>query len=166
MPRTSVAPEAQPVDGACGRAVWAHRVAAAIPGVEVADHAGPSRVRGPQCETHAVDAVHAARVCAEQALWACRGAVAEGGEAGLVELRPECERIRVVVFVCAVCAGGVPAYLQAVIEPLAATRNGGLEETGVDHVADAAFLQRGHAASGLRVQHLDGIRTGQQRAQL
>ena len=122
----------------------AHRMAAAIPAIEAADHAGPPRVRRPDGEADAGHITVLYRMGAQHRVGARMAAGSQQVQVFIGELRSE----GVSIGIDALAAIG-PAHGQAVLEAIAAPRNSRLKEARL-------ALREGHhrLASG---QHTDRL---------
>src|SRR5690606_26277340 len=85
-----------------GPAAHGERVAAAVPAVELADHADPLGVRRPDGEPHAANAVAFVEMCAERAVRALVEAASEPLELGPVDQRRKAVRVVVLADLAAV----------------------------------------------------------------
>ena len=133
-----------------GDMTQAHRMATAVPGVELADHAHPARIRRPDREAHAIHAGDRAQVRAEHGVGPRMAAVAQGGQLGVIELWPERIGVRDVLR-----AAIGPAHAQAIGEVLAPARHAGLEQA----VGVAAFERHEFgAAARVEQDHRLGLR--------
>ena len=141
-----------------GAAARAHRVAARVPAVEVADHGHARGVRRPDREAHAVDRVDALaqrrRVRAQHLERPQVAALAEVVQVQLADQRPDPVGVGE-----AGRAAVVPGHLQPVVEVAPPARDRPLEQP-----RRVPPRQPRHAGPGPRIVHRDLGRARQQRA--
>ncbi len=129
-------------------------MAAAVPGVEVADDGHTAGVRRPDGEAHAFDLADSHRVRAEEGVGPQVRAFAEEMQVVVVDQRAE----GIGVGIDAVVAIG-PLHGQAVVEVRLAARNGAFPQAG-----GVALRKLGGALAGGGIDDGDARCTGQHRA--
>ncbi len=106
-------------------AARAHRVAAAVPGVEVADHRDAAGIRRPDGEANAIDIADGHRMRAEKGVGPQVRALAEEVKIGVGDQRTEGVRVGVHAFV----AVG-PLHGEAIVEAVLAPRDRAFPQAG------------------------------------
>jgi hypothetical protein len=129
-----------------------HHVTPAVPVVEVADHRHAARIRRPDREGHALDAVHLAQVRAQALPGPQVRALGQQPDVGVAEHEGKAVGV--------VDARDVRAPVD--LERVAHARLGRGHQASED-VGALVPLERGQRPAGARMQHRHALRAGQQR---
>src|SRR5690606_6275780 len=146
-----------------GPAAHGERVAAAVPAVELADHADPLGVRRPDGEPHAANAVAFVEMCAERAVRALVEAASEPLELGPVDQRRKAGGVVGLPDLAAVATPGEaltggqrrarPPPLKERASADALERRRGLDELRLCRVRQEHADERLAAAERMRAEH-------------